>query len=75
VTANSGEGGNFPYLYSRATAARLPEDHQGCLANETMRAQQPMSKKRAFYGKEIITCWLPVDGYPGLFIHFAISIA
>ncbi|MDR1030885.1 MAG: hypothetical protein LBL76_08435 [Treponema sp.] len=52
-----------------------PEDHQGCLANQVMSTQQSMFKKLNFYGREIITYWLPVDGYPDLFIHFAITTA
>jgi hypothetical protein len=52
-----------------------PEDHRGCLANQAMITQQPMFKKIKFYGKEIITYWLPVDGYPDIFIHFAIGNA
>jgi hypothetical protein len=50
-----------------------PEDHQGCLANQAMRTQQPMFKKLNFHGKEIITYWLPVDGHPDLFIHFSVG--
>jgi hypothetical protein len=50
-----------------------PEDHRGCPANQVMKTQQPMFKKLKFYGREIITYWLPVDGYPDFFIHFAIG--
>jgi hypothetical protein len=60
---------------TKCSARGAVEDHRGCLANQAMSTQQPVFKKIEFYGREIITYWLPVDGYPDLFIHFAIRTA
>jgi len=51
-----------------------PEAHQGCLANQALKTQQPVVKKQIFGDAEITTYWLPVDGYPDLFIHFGVGI-
>jgi hypothetical protein len=59
----------------KCSSRGAPEDHRGCLANQAMSTQQPMFKKLKFYGKEIISYWLPIDGYPDFFVHFAIGNA
>lgn len=50
-----------------------PEGHRGCLANQALRTQQPVFKKTKYGEREITTYWLPVDGYPDLFIHFSVG--
>lgn len=50
-----------------------PEAHRGCLANQALSSQQSAFKKIKFGEKEIISFWLPVDGYPELFIHFGVG--
>lgn len=52
-----------------------PEGHKGCLANQALSTQQPIYKKSKFGEREIITYWLPVDGYPELFIHFGVGVS
>ncbi|ADG93691.1 conserved hypothetical protein [Arcobacter nitrofigilis DSM 7299] len=50
-----------------------PEAHKGCLANKALRSQEATFKKAKYAEKEIISYWLPVDGYPELFIHFGVG--
>ncbi len=51
-----------------------PENHKGCLANQALATQQPAFKKLKFGEREIISYWLPVDGYPEIFIHFGVGV-
>jgi hypothetical protein len=51
-----------------------PEAHRGCLANQALATQQPAFKKVKFGEREIISYWLPVDGYPELFVHFGVGV-
>lgn len=51
-----------------------PEGHRGCLANQALRTQRPVFKKTKYGDKEMITYWLPVDGYPDVFIHFGVGV-
>lgn len=51
-----------------------PEAHRGCLADQAMRTQQAVYKKVKYGEKEMITYWLPVAGYPDLFLHFSIGV-
>lgn len=51
-----------------------PEAHRGCLANQALSAQQSAFKKITFGEKELISYWLPVDGYPELFVHFGVGV-
>jgi len=51
-----------------------PEAHRGCLANQALATQQPAFKKVKFGEKEIISYWLPVEGYPELFVHFGVGV-
>ncbi|HEY3424966.1 MAG TPA: hypothetical protein VGL27_09240 [Negativicutes bacterium] len=51
-----------------------PEAHRGCLANQALATQQPTFKKVKFGEKEIISYWLPINGYPELFVHFGVGV-
>jgi hypothetical protein len=51
-----------------------PEAHRHCLANRALATQQPAFVKRTSGGREIISYWLPLDGYPDLFVHFIIGV-
>lgn len=51
-----------------------PEAHRGCLADQALRAQQSAFKKAKIGEREIIAYWLPVDGYPELFVHFGVGV-
>lgn len=50
-----------------------PEAHKHCLANRALETQQPAFVKRKKGERDIITYWLPLDGYPDLFVHFIIG--
>jgi hypothetical protein len=58
---------------TKCSSRGAPEDHRGCLANQAMSTQQAVFRKMVFKGKEIITYWLPIEGYPDYFIHFAVG--
>ena len=50
-----------------------PEAHQGCLAAGAVRDQDAKWKPA---GKEhTMAFWLPINGYPDFFIHFAMGYA
>jgi hypothetical protein len=51
-----------------------PEAHKGCLANQALANRQPAFKKGKFGEKDIISYWLPIDGYPDFFIHFGVGV-
>lgn len=51
-----------------------PEAHRGCLANQALSSQQPAFKKANSGGKDVIAYWLPIEGYPELFIHFGVGV-
>ncbi|WP_231038449.1 hypothetical protein [Pectinatus haikarae] len=51
-----------------------PEAHRGCLADQALSKQQSAFKKIEFGDKTIISYWLPVEGYPELFIHFGVGV-
>ncbi|MDR1702786.1 MAG: hypothetical protein LBR56_08410 [Sporomusaceae bacterium] len=49
-----------------------PEDHQGCRGNEALATGQAAVAKANVGGKEMLAYWLPLDGYPEYFVHFAV---
>jgi hypothetical protein len=51
-----------------------PEDHKGCLANQALATQKPAFIKVRYGEREIISYWLPVEGYPDIFIHFGVGV-
>ena len=51
-----------------------PEAHKGCLANQALSTRQPAFKKLKFGDREIISYWLPLAGYPELFVHFGVGV-
>jgi hypothetical protein len=58
---------------TKCSSRGASEDHRGCLANQAMSTQQAVFKKITFKGKKIITYWLPIEGHPNFFIHFALG--
>lgn len=53
-----------------------PEAHNGCLADKTVKSHSAAWKtgpKTTSDGREPIIFWLPVDGYPDFYIHFAVG--
>lgn len=55
-------------------ATRGPEPHKGCLANQALKTQQPVYTKIKIGERDIISYWLPVDGYPEYFVHFGVGV-
>jgi len=51
-----------------------PEAHKGCLANQALATRQPVFKKGKYGEKDIISYWLPIDGYPEFFVHFGVGV-
>jgi len=50
-----------------------PEQHKGCLANQALATQQARYSKNKSGEKEVIGYWIPVTGYPEIFVHFGIG--
>ena len=49
-----------------------PEAHIGCLANTALSEREAqVVRKENDAGKEKLAFWLPIDGYPDYYIHFA----
>ncbi len=51
-----------------------PEPHRGCLANQALATQKPAFSKSKMGEREIISYWLPIEGYPEYFVHFGIGV-
>ena len=50
------------------------EAHKHCLANKALATRQPAFVKRKSGERDIISYWLPLDGYPELFVRFIIGV-
>jgi len=50
-----------------------PEQHKGCLANKALATQQTTYSKNKSGEREIIGYWMPITGYPEIFVHFGIG--
>lgn len=51
-----------------------PERHKGCLANQTLKTQQPLYKEIHNEQGVSRTYWLPVPGYPDYYVHFGTGL-
>ena len=51
-----------------------PDRHRGCLANQTLARQKPLSKKVRLDGRQYTVYWLPISGYPDFYVHFSTEI-
>jgi hypothetical protein len=52
-----------------------PEAHRDCQADRAMSTQRAAFNTMKFGEKEVTIYWLPVDGYPDVFLHFAAGTA
>lgn len=50
-----------------------PERHRGCLANQALASQQATYCKRESNGRSIIGYWLPLVGYPEIYVHLGVG--
>lgn len=50
-----------------------PEQHKGCLANKALATQKTTYSKNKSGEKEVIGYWMPLTGYPEIFVHFGIG--
>jgi len=50
------------------------ENHAGCLANQALSSRQATYKKVIYGSHEIISYWIPVEGYPEFFVHFGVGV-
>lgn len=69
VNQSCRQGGREPGMIC-ATWNR-PEIHRGCLAARTLREQTPLSKLVRIGDVGFKVYWLPIDGYPDFYVHFA----
>jgi len=51
----------------------VPESHKNCLANKALATQRAKFKKTKRGERDIITYWLPLDGYPDIYVHLIIG--
>lgn len=50
--------------------------HKGCQAAKTVaehKAVYKMAGARNAWGEDFISFWLPIDGYPDFYVHFAVG--
>lgn len=47
--------------------------HQGCKANEALRTHEYTYRKRKGNLGDVVSFWLPIDGYPDYLIHFSVG--
>ena len=50
-----------------------PERHKGCQANRALASQQAVFCKGESDGKSIIGYWIPVEGYPEIYVHLGVG--
>jgi len=50
------------------------EPHRGCLANQVLATQKAAFFKGKFGERDIISYWLPIEGYPEHFVHFGVGV-
>lgn len=47
--------------------------HAGCMADEAIRTGKATWRKKRGPNGDVISFWLPVDGYPDCLIHFSVG--
>ena len=53
-----------------------PEAHQGCLAAKMLKERKPQwaaAENTAPGVQNMVVFWLPIDGHPDFYIHFAVA--
>ncbi|HEY3425936.1 MAG TPA: hypothetical protein VGL27_14145 [Negativicutes bacterium] len=50
-----------------------PDQHKRCLANQALAAQQATYSKSESNGKAVIGYWIPISGYPEIYVHFGVG--
>ena len=53
----------------------LSDCHKGCLADQALDSRKATFRKRVYGTREIISYWIPVDGYPEFFVHFGVGVS
>lgn len=57
----------------KCTSMGTPEQHKNCRANQALSSQQATYCKSEGSGNMVIAYWIPVDGYPEIYIHFGVG--
>lgn len=57
----------------KCTSIGTPEQHKGCRANQALASQKATYCKSETQGRTIIGYWIPVEGYPEIYIHFGVG--
>lgn len=70
IAANAAcqRGGRIPGM--RCSTWPSPDNHRGCKANRTLDEQKAFHKEVRKETGVFRVYWLPVPGYPDLYIHF-----
>lgn len=58
---------------SKCSEKGSPEQHKGCLANQALATQQAKYSRAKVGEREVIAHWIPVTGYPDIFVHFGVG--
>jgi hypothetical protein len=57
----------------KCATIKPPEIHKGCKANEALANSVPTYRKKKGNLGDIISFWLPIDGYTDYLIHFSVG--
>ncbi len=57
----------------KCSALGSPDSHKGCLANAALVFQRAQYSKNSIGGRDVIAFWMPVDGYPDIYVHFCVG--
>ncbi|SHI79108.1 hypothetical protein [Propionispora hippei] len=58
----------------KCSSMGTPERHKRCLANKALASQQAAFFKGEVNGKSVIGFWIPVVGYPDIYVHFGVGM-
>jgi len=50
-----------------------PESHKGCLAHKALATGKTQTMSIHLEGRDAVTFWLPIEGFPDFYIHFAVG--
>lgn len=65
------DAGRFPGM---KCSSLLPlANHKGCRANEALKKREYTYRKRMGDFGDVVSFWLPIDGYPDYLVHFSVG--
>ena len=49
------------------------EQHKGCKLNQALSSKEATYRKKTGTLGDVVSFWVPIDGYPDYFVHFSIG--